>query len=159
MTRSSYWYQDICSCDLDHLWNWPLSGAFVFHKHILFTFVLRRINMHLESNYCVITFLWCQFFIYTYQNQESQYNACIAMLVLPFSIEAFFFRNTGMWHDDFRTVNGGSEGRFFRRLWTNQLQDSGNKKYSERFQSFFIERSGRWSQGTLFIKSKNMYLH
>ena len=30
------WYQDICPCDLDHLWNWPLSGAFVFHKHILF---------------------------------------------------------------------------------------------------------------------------
>ena len=82
-----------------------------------------------------------------------------AMLVLPFSIEVFFFRNTGMWHDDFRTVNGESGGRFFRRLWTNQLQDSGNKKYSERFQSFFIERSGRWSQGTLFIKSKNMYLH
>ena len=37
VTRSSYWYQDIYSCDLDHLWNWPLLGAFVFHKHILFT--------------------------------------------------------------------------------------------------------------------------
>ena len=36
MTRSFYWYQDICPCDLDHLWNWPLSGAFVFHKRILF---------------------------------------------------------------------------------------------------------------------------
>ena len=36
MTRSSYWYQVICPCDLDHLWTWPLSGAFVFHKHILF---------------------------------------------------------------------------------------------------------------------------
>ena len=35
VTRSSYWYQDICPCDLDHLWNRPLSGAFVFHKHIL----------------------------------------------------------------------------------------------------------------------------
>ena len=38
MTRSSYWYQDICPCDLDHLWNWPLLGAFVFHKHILFDY-------------------------------------------------------------------------------------------------------------------------
>ena len=23
---SSYWYEDNCPCDLDHLWNWPLSG-------------------------------------------------------------------------------------------------------------------------------------
>ena len=36
VTRSSYWYQDIYPCDLVHLWNWPLSGAFVFHIHILF---------------------------------------------------------------------------------------------------------------------------
>ena len=36
MTRSTYWYQDICPCDLAYLWNWPLSGAIVFHKHILF---------------------------------------------------------------------------------------------------------------------------
>ena len=36
VTRSSYWYQDFCPCDLGHLWNWPLSGAYVFHKHILF---------------------------------------------------------------------------------------------------------------------------
>ena len=35
VTRSSYWYQDICPCDLGHLLNWPLLGAFVFHKHIL----------------------------------------------------------------------------------------------------------------------------
>ena len=26
----------ICPCDLGHIWNWPLSGAFMFHKHILF---------------------------------------------------------------------------------------------------------------------------
>ena len=38
VTRFSYWYQDICPCDLDHLWNWPLSGTFVFHKYILFLF-------------------------------------------------------------------------------------------------------------------------
>ena len=25
----------LCPCDLKHLWNWPLSGASVFHKHIL----------------------------------------------------------------------------------------------------------------------------
>ena len=37
VTRSSYWYQDICPCDLGHLWKLTLSGAFVFHKHILFT--------------------------------------------------------------------------------------------------------------------------
>ena len=36
LTRSFYWYQNICPCDLGHQWNWPLSGAFVFHKHILF---------------------------------------------------------------------------------------------------------------------------
>ena len=30
-----YWYQDICPCDLGHIWNWTLLGAFVFHKHIL----------------------------------------------------------------------------------------------------------------------------
>ena len=35
VTRSSYWYQDICPCDLGHLLNRPLLGAFVFHKHIL----------------------------------------------------------------------------------------------------------------------------
>ena len=45
MTRSSYWYQDICPCDLDHLWNWQLSGAFVFHKHILFDYQV-DIGMH-----------------------------------------------------------------------------------------------------------------
>ena len=39
VTRSFYWYQNICPCDLGHLWNWPLSRAFVFHKHILFSFV------------------------------------------------------------------------------------------------------------------------
>ena len=22
--------------DLDHLWNWPLTGAFVYHKHFFF---------------------------------------------------------------------------------------------------------------------------
>ena len=37
---SSYWYQDIYPCDLGHLWNWPLGGAFVFHKHILFVYML-----------------------------------------------------------------------------------------------------------------------
>ena len=36
VTRSSYWYQDICPGALGHIWNRPLSGAFVFHKHILF---------------------------------------------------------------------------------------------------------------------------
>ena len=24
-----YWYQGICSCELCHLWNWPLSGTLI----------------------------------------------------------------------------------------------------------------------------------
>ena len=39
VTRYLYWYQSICLCDLDHIWNRPLSGAFVFYKHILLNFV------------------------------------------------------------------------------------------------------------------------
>ena len=34
---STAWYQKIGPCDLGLRWNWPLSGAFVFHKHILFS--------------------------------------------------------------------------------------------------------------------------
>ena len=41
VTRSSYWYQDICTWDLGHLWNWPLSGVIVFYKHILLRFAKR----------------------------------------------------------------------------------------------------------------------
>ena len=37
-----YWYQGICPCELCHLWNWPLSGAFVFHTYILFLLWLIR---------------------------------------------------------------------------------------------------------------------
>ena len=51
MTRSSYWFQDICPCDLDRLWNWPLSGAFVFQKHILFLLYVQASEMfHLPFN-------------------------------------------------------------------------------------------------------------
>ena len=34
------WYHDICTCtcDLSRLWNWPLLGVFVFHKHISISF-------------------------------------------------------------------------------------------------------------------------
>ena len=39
LTRSFYWYQGICPYDLYHCLNRPLSGAFVFHKHILFFFL------------------------------------------------------------------------------------------------------------------------
>ena len=42
VTESSYWYQDTCPCDLDHLWNWSSSGAFVFHKHILFFSIFKK---------------------------------------------------------------------------------------------------------------------
>ena len=41
VTRSSYWYQDICTWDLGHLGNWPLSGVIVFYKHILLRFAKR----------------------------------------------------------------------------------------------------------------------
>ena len=34
--RSSNWFRGFWPCDLVHQWNWPLSGTFVFHKHILF---------------------------------------------------------------------------------------------------------------------------
>ena len=46
MTRSFYWYQNICPCDLGHQWNWPLSGAFVFHKHILFNYLYHLVPFH-----------------------------------------------------------------------------------------------------------------
>ena len=36
VTRSSNWFQDICNCHFGHFWNWPFTGTFVFHKHILF---------------------------------------------------------------------------------------------------------------------------
>ena len=44
MTRSFYWYQNICPCDLGLRWNWPLSGAFVFHKHILLKNIFDRLK-------------------------------------------------------------------------------------------------------------------
>ena len=57
VTWYSYEYQDICPCDLGHLWNWPLSGAFVFHKHILFILI---------SSFGTISFeLSVHFFLYS----------------------------------------------------------------------------------------------
>ena len=47
MARSFYWYQDICPCDLGHLWNWPVSGAYEFHKHIL---LCSYINCSIDLN-------------------------------------------------------------------------------------------------------------
>ena len=41
-------YQDICLYDLDPLWNWPLSGAFVFHKHVLFFMHFLFVNAYLN---------------------------------------------------------------------------------------------------------------
>ena len=55
-TRSSYWYQDICSCDLDHLVNWPFSGAFLFHTHILFIDILLSFTKKLLCPYCMHTY-------------------------------------------------------------------------------------------------------
>ena len=42
VTRSSYWYPHIFPCDLGHLWNWSSSGAYVFHKNILFLKVMQK---------------------------------------------------------------------------------------------------------------------
>ena len=30
VTKSFFWYQNICPCDLGHQWNWQLSGAFFY---------------------------------------------------------------------------------------------------------------------------------
>ena len=54
VTRSTYWYQNICPCDLDHLWNLTLSGAFVFHKRILFYLFLREVYFG-EKILCMLT--------------------------------------------------------------------------------------------------------
>ena len=36
VTRSLYWYQGICRCELGHLWNWPLSrGICVSHTQLV----------------------------------------------------------------------------------------------------------------------------
>ena len=32
--------QGFCPCDLGYHWNWPLLGAFVIHKHILFFYYI-----------------------------------------------------------------------------------------------------------------------
>ena len=55
MTRCSYWYQDICPCDPDHLWNWPLSVAFVFHKHMLFL-LYRSTVSYIYNDNCLIPY-------------------------------------------------------------------------------------------------------
>ena len=34
--RSSYWYQNICPCDLSHLWNWPIGGICVSQTHLVY---------------------------------------------------------------------------------------------------------------------------
>ena len=45
MARSSYWFQDICPCDLGHIWNWPLSGGiFVSQTHFVYTNLLAKIQ-------------------------------------------------------------------------------------------------------------------
>ena len=65
MTRFLYWYQGICPCDLGHNWNWPSSGAFVFHKQILFyNYIvdvfhhLRILHSYLKNNVKCIKFFF-----------------------------------------------------------------------------------------------------
>ena len=62
VTRSFYWYQNNCPCDLGLRWNWPLSGAFVFHKHILFLdifhiFTVSVLDVKVEIGNAVLFFL------------------------------------------------------------------------------------------------------
>ena len=39
VTRSFYWYQNICPCDLGHCSNWPLSGALCFTNASCFRYL------------------------------------------------------------------------------------------------------------------------
>ena len=72
VTQSSYWYQNICPCDLGLLWNWPLSGAFVFHKnaslcsiqkwhmkHWDWTWSIKSCYEHAYIKICLIWFIKC----------------------------------------------------------------------------------------------------
>ena len=61
VTKSFCWYQNICPCDLGNLWNWPLSGAFVFHKHILFKvkwWEKIALNQTFHINLCIFSDLF-----------------------------------------------------------------------------------------------------
>ena len=46
--RLCEFFQAICPCD--YLWNWPLSGAFVFLKHILFLLIYMNFQSKFISN-------------------------------------------------------------------------------------------------------------
>ena len=56
VTGSFYWYQSICPCEFDHLWNWSLLRAFLFHKHILF---------HILHGFTIYMVIWwdCKSFL------------------------------------------------------------------------------------------------
>ena len=56
VTGSFYWYQNICPCEFDHLWNWSLLRTFLFHKHILF---------HILHGFTIYMVIWwdCKSFL------------------------------------------------------------------------------------------------
>ena len=70
MTRSFYWCQDICPCDLDHLWNWPFLGAFLFHKHILLLIFI-NIENNVFKKYMTMTFSLLQMVRITSRSEPS----------------------------------------------------------------------------------------
>ena len=57
MMRFSYWYQDICPCDVGHLRNLPLSRAFLFQEYILFKFYIWWENARTISSASLYDFL------------------------------------------------------------------------------------------------------
>ena len=44
VTRYFYWYQDICPCDIGHLWKYSLKCASVFYKHMFCSYILIQIG-------------------------------------------------------------------------------------------------------------------
>ena len=80
VTQSSYWYQNTCPCDLGLLWNWPLSGAFVFHKHASlcsiqkwhmkhwdWTWSIKSCYEHAYIKICLMVYLMCMCWKYMFR--------------------------------------------------------------------------------------------
>lgn len=54
---SFLWLKIFCPCDLRYLWNWPLSGTFVFQKQILFLVNVLITNVFHLYCYIFVSFL------------------------------------------------------------------------------------------------------
>ena len=85
MTNSSYWYQDICPCDLDHLRNWPLSGAFVFLCVLLkYCFLY-----HEKNKTCIYTVI--QLYLLCAMNKFTRFVMTAMSFLKMFARSAVFF--------------------------------------------------------------------